>query len=141
MERSPGPRYEVFTAVVLAQAYGQSDRPERGLEVLASLDAMPDVRFYAAEVDRVRGELLLMRSPAATAEAHACLQRSLDLAALRQEKALELRAAVSLARALARGPRHREVRARLAAVYAGFTEGGDTADLRTARAQLEELDS
>jgi len=52
---------------------------------------------------------------------------------------LELRAAMSLARLLRTQERADEARALLTPLYAWFTEGFDTSDLREAKALLEEL--
>jgi predicted ATPase len=54
-------------------------------------------------------------------------------------KSLELRAARGLARLWGEQGRRAEARDLLAAVYGGFTEGFDTADLKEAKALLEEL--
>ena len=51
----------------------------------------------------------------------------------------ELRATVGLARLLAKQGRRDEARAMLAEIYGWFTEGFDTADLKDARALLDEL--
>jgi predicted ATPase len=52
---------------------------------------------------------------------------------------LELRATMSLARLLRDSDRRDEARAILAEIYGWFTEGFDTADLKDAKALLEEL--
>jgi class 3 adenylate cyclase/DNA-binding winged helix-turn-helix (wHTH) protein len=54
-------------------------------------------------------------------------------------KLLELRSATSLARLLAKQGKRNEARALLAEIYNWFTEGFDTADLKDAKALLEEL--
>jgi predicted ATPase len=54
-------------------------------------------------------------------------------------KAWELRATTSLARLLAQQSRRGEARAMLAEIYGWFTEGFDTADLKDAKALLDEL--
>ena len=54
-------------------------------------------------------------------------------------KAWELRTTVSLAHLLANQGRPDEARTMLAEIYNWFTEGFDTADLKDARALLEEL--
>ena len=54
-------------------------------------------------------------------------------------KLVELRATTSLARLLARHDRTDEARARLAPLYATFTEGFDVPDLQDAKALLDEL--
>jgi hypothetical protein len=51
----------------------------------------------------------------------------------------ELRATTSIARLLAKQGKREEARASLADIYGWFTEGFDTADLKDARAQLDEL--
>jgi len=56
-----------------------------------------------------------------------------------QAKALELRATMSLARSLTKEGRRNEARTVLAAIYNWFTEGFDTADLKDAKALLDEL--
>jgi predicted ATPase len=54
-------------------------------------------------------------------------------------KAWELRATMSVARLLAKQGRRDEARAMLAEIYDWFTEGFDTADLKDAKALLDEL--
>jgi predicted ATPase len=54
-------------------------------------------------------------------------------------KAWELRATMSLADMLAKRGRRDEARAMLAEIYGLFTEGFDTADLKDAKALLDEL--
>jgi predicted ATPase len=56
-----------------------------------------------------------------------------------QAKALELRAAMSLARLWQRQGKRDAARQLLAPIYGWFTEGFDTADLQEAKALLEEL--
>ena len=54
-------------------------------------------------------------------------------------KSWELGATTSLARLLRDTDRRQEARAMLAEIYNWFTEGFDTADLKEAKALLEEL--
>jgi predicted ATPase len=56
-----------------------------------------------------------------------------------QAKALELRAAMSLARLWQRQGKQAEARELLALIYGWFTEDFDSADLQEAHALLEEL--
>jgi predicted ATPase len=58
-----------------------------------------------------------------------------------QAKTYELRATTSLARLLRDTNRRDEARGMLAEIYNWFTEGLDTADLKDAKALLEELKS
>ena len=72
-------------------------------------------------------------------EAEICFRQALVIARRQQAKSLELRAATSLARLLAKQNHREEARATLADIYNWFTEGFDTADLKEAKALLEEL--
>jgi predicted ATPase len=74
-----------------------------------------------------------------TAEAQNCFQRAIEIARNQSAKSLELRATMSLARLLAKRGRRDEARAMLAEIYGWFTEGFDTADLKDAKALLDEL--
>jgi predicted ATPase len=72
-------------------------------------------------------------------QAEQCLRHAIAIAAEQAAKSWELRAATSLARSLHDTGRSDEARAMLAEIYHWFTEGFDTADLKDARALLEEL--
>jgi predicted ATPase len=67
------------------------------------------------------------------------LQQALTIACHQQAKSPELRAALSLARLWQQQGKRAEAHALLAPVYGWFTEGFDTADLREAKAFLDEL--
>jgi predicted ATPase len=73
------------------------------------------------------------------AEAENSFRTSIEIARRQSAKSLELRATTSLARLLAKQGRRDEARAMLAEIYGWFTEGFDTADLKDAKALLEEL--
>ncbi len=73
------------------------------------------------------------------AEAEACFHRALEVARQQSAKAFELRAATSLARLWAEQGKRAEAHDLLAPVYGWFTEGFDTADLKDAKALLDEL--
>jgi predicted ATPase len=71
--------------------------------------------------------------------AEACFRRAIDVARGQGAKSSELRAATSLARLLADQGQRRQAQDRLAPIYGWFTEGFDTADLKDAKALLDEL--
>jgi predicted ATPase len=98
-------------------------------EVLATV-AKSRVRWWEAELCRLRGELLLQQTVAQPEEAEVCFQQALAVTCRQQAKSLELRAAISLARLGQRQGKHAEALDLLAPIYAWFTEGFDTADLR-----------
>jgi predicted ATPase len=94
-------------------------------------------RWWEAEVVRLTGVLLLSQQK--IAECEICFQEALALARRQQAKSLELRAASSLARLWGEQGRRTEARDLLAPVYGWFTEGFDTADLKDAKALLDQL--
>jgi class 3 adenylate cyclase/predicted ATPase len=96
-------------------------------------------RFYEAEVNRVRGEVLLAQSPGNAAEAEAAFSQALAVAARQSCQPLKLRAATSLARLWAKNGRRDEARDLLAPVYGAFSEGFEQPDLLAAKALLAEL--
>jgi class 3 adenylate cyclase/tetratricopeptide (TPR) repeat protein len=95
--------------------------------------------LHEPELQRLKGEAILIRDSSATAEAEACFRKAIEIAKGQSAKWRELRAAVSLARLLSDTNRRDEARTMLAEIYNWFTEGFDTADLKDAKALLEEL--
>jgi predicted ATPase len=73
------------------------------------------------------------------AGAQNCFQHAIDTARTQSARTFELRATTSLARLLAKQNRRDEARSMLAEIYGWFTEGFDTADLKDAKALLDEL--
>jgi predicted ATPase len=96
-------------------------------------------RYYEAELLRHRGELLLAGAQPDLATAEWCLAEALETARDQQARMWELRAVMSRARLLRGQGRGAEAHDLLAPVYGWFTEGFDTADLKDAKALLDEL--
>jgi len=97
-------------------------------------------RFYEAEIWRIKGELLLKAAASnAQAEAESCYCRAIDIARQQSAKSWELRAATSLARLWQQQGKIAEARQHLEQVYDWFTEGFATADLKDAKALLDDL--
>jgi class 3 adenylate cyclase/predicted ATPase len=94
-------------------------------------------RWFAAELNRHKGQLLLRQGHAEAAEE--LYRKALSIAEEQGAKLWELRATVSLARLRRDQGRRGEARDLLAPVYGWFTEGFDTADLKEAKALLDEL--
>ncbi len=88
---------------------------------------------------RLKGDLLLQQSADSAAEAESCFYQSLSVARSQHAKSLELRATTSLARLWQSQAKRQDATDLLAPVYEWFTEGFDTADLKDAKALLEEL--
>ncbi len=92
-----------------------------------------------AELHRLQGEATLMRDSSAAAAAEECFRKAIEIARGQSAKWWELRATTSLARLLRDTNRRDEARTMLADIYNWFTEGFDTADLKDAKALLDEL--
>jgi len=102
-----------------------------------ALGTNPMERAAAGDALRIRGQLRINVGQTESAEAgfRESIARSQNIGA----KSLELRATADLARLLRNTNRRNEPRSILAAISNWFTEGFDTADLKNAKALLEEL--
>jgi predicted ATPase len=103
---------------------------------------------WQAEVSRLKGALLLAQEcqranvkgqMSKVEEAEACFQQAIAVAQQQRAKSWELRAATSLAWLWHSQGKTAAARDLLAPVYEWFTEGFDTADLKDAKALLDEL--
>jgi len=94
-------------------------------------------RWFAAELNRQNGRLLLQRGE--TAAAPELFRIALDIARQQKAELWELRAAATLARLRRDQGRRTEARDLLAPVYGWFTEGLGTPDLKQAKVVLDEL--
>jgi predicted ATPase len=81
----------------------------------------------------------LLAGAGTVSEAETAMQQAIDVARRQNAKSWELRAATSLARLRQQQGRPQEAAALLAPIYAWFTEGFDTADLKEAKALLDTL--
>jgi predicted ATPase/DNA-binding winged helix-turn-helix (wHTH) protein len=144
-----GPEFAFFLRIatfvdVRAEALACAGEIDDALEVLAetteSVERAGEL-WIVPEFLRRKGELLLARrapGEATVAEDH--FRQALDSARRQSALSWELRAATSLARLWCGQNRRAEAVALLQPVYDRFTEGFDTADLKTAKALLDELD-
>jgi class 3 adenylate cyclase/predicted ATPase len=134
---------------LLAEAHQTVDQPKEGLKLLAEARAAADKTgegFWDAEMHRLHGELSLQVAAMETGTGEErrvvpeeSFLKAIEIARRQQAKSLELRAVMSLSRLWQRQGRKDESRQMLAAIYAWFTEGHDTPDLREAKALLAEL--
>jgi len=138
---------------LLAEALGNARQHEEGLRLLEDALAVAHrngEQYYQAELYRLKGELLLMRSagvsraavggktvveaaPSAVAHAEGCFSQSIQIAQRQKAKSLELRAVMSMARLYQNQGKQQEARGLLAQIYDRFTEGFDTMDLHEAK--------
>jgi predicted ATPase len=146
---------------LLAEVLAAAGEVEEALRVSEEALATAQVTgegYYMAEAYRVKGEVLLLQAahrgrsraagggktslrpePSVAAQAETCFRQSIQIARQQNAKSWELRAAMSMARLFRGQDKAREARDLLARIYGGFTEGFETADLRDARALLDEL--
>jgi predicted ATPase len=97
-------------------------------------------RIFEAELYRLKARALLVHgAPEARIEAQSLLDQALTTARSQRAKALELRATKDLAALWIDQGRRQEALDFLAPIYAWFTEGFDTQDLKVAKALLDQL--
>jgi predicted ATPase len=144
---------------LLAEALGKARQLDEGLRVLGEALELVDrngERCYLAELYRIKGELLLIQvadrglsraatggkaadgSERAEVAAEECFDQSIKIARQQKGRSWELRAAMSLARLYRKQGKQEQARLLLAQIYATFTEGLDTKDLREAKALLDD---
>jgi class 3 adenylate cyclase/tetratricopeptide (TPR) repeat protein len=104
-----------------------------------ALQTNPEEIVFQPSILTCRGDLRLKTGQSELAEAD--FREATTLAQKMQAKNFELRATTSLARLLRDTNRRVEAHAMLAEIYNWFTEGFDTADLKDAKALLEELNN
>jgi predicted protein tyrosine phosphatase len=125
---------------LLSEAQGRADRLGEAMLTIGKI--LPAARKSAIELQSAlwrRGEVHLLCGE--DVEAEQDFREALVVAQRIGSKAYELRATTSLARLLAKQGRRDEARTMLADAYEWFTEGFDTADLKDAKALLDELKS
>jgi predicted ATPase len=127
----------------LATIQAESGEPEIALSTLdEALEQTNDVtgRAWEAELFRLRGDVRLAVRPDAAGEAEQDYVNAIMVARKQGARSLELRAATSLARLLRAQGRNDGARGQLAPVFDWFTEGFGTADLKEAKALLDDLE-
>jgi predicted ATPase/DNA-binding winged helix-turn-helix (wHTH) protein len=125
---------------ILAECFTADGRLEEAQAAIEEADALlvdtAELR-WKAEVHRAHGEVLLARAPEDSAAAESLLTQALTTARAQNARALELRAAMSLARMWIRAGRDTSAREVLQPITGTFHEGHATADFRNATALLE----
>jgi class 3 adenylate cyclase/predicted ATPase len=123
---------------MLAQAYGRAGRIEEALRTVDRAFAVAEqqgIVFWNPELHRRRGELL--RAIGERDGAEAAFEEALACAGTFEARALELRAALSLARLHAAHDGPSTARTIVRRLYESYTEGFDTPDLTEARQLLD----
>jgi class 3 adenylate cyclase/predicted ATPase len=125
-----------------AEALGEAGAAGEALEVMDKLLAKMESHgmcWYEAEAHRVRAETLLRLDADNLDEAVIALERSLAISRRQQAKALELRAATSLARLCADQGRETDAKDLLVPILGAFQPGTESLDLKAAERLLEGL--
>ena len=128
-------------AALLAETLTEAGRLEESMQVIdgaLKFAARTGDRHYEPELHRLRGELLLKRQGDPVA-AENCFRQTIGLARAQDAKGWELRGAMSLAQLLAARGDPGGAAEVLSPVYAWFTEGLDTRDLRRASELLNQM--
>src|SRR6516165_10081872 len=118
---------------------GQFDAARRCIGEAMTVVETTKETWYAAEVNRIAGEIALLSPEPDVAKAEAYFERALAVARAQQAKSWELRAAMSIARLWCDQDKRNQARDLLAPLYGWFTEGFDTRDLKEAKVLLDEL--
>ena len=124
-----------------ATAYLEAGRTDEGLAIVEGTIekcVAGGVRIYEADLHRLKGEFLLAAGAQMT-DAEDSFRKAITIAQRQQAKSWELRATLSLTRLLMKQNRRDEARRTLTDIYNWFTEGFDTADIKEAKALLNEL--
>ena len=141
--RAPGDRFFLpYFLAIAAEVCSELKSVDEAIELVTeALDLVQRTgeRWYEAELHRLGGELSLLRDSSSASAAERSFRTAIEVARKQEAKSLELRATMSLARLLAKQGTRYEARAMLTDIYNWFTEGFDTADLKDAKALLEEL--
>jgi predicted ATPase/DNA-binding winged helix-turn-helix (wHTH) protein len=132
-----------FFALPMAEALGRAGQIADGLAAIKEAivrSERSEERWATAELLRIKGQLLLLEgAPNAAAAAEDYFRQALDCARRQDALSWELRAATSLARLLSEPGGSVDATALLQPVYDQFTEGFATADLKAAKALLDDL--
>ena len=134
---------QFYERYLMVKALATIGRSTEGLAVvaesLAILEERSEESNFKADMHHLKGDLLILRDSSAAAEAEVSYRRAIEIASGNSDKSTELVTATSLARLLAGQGKRDDARTMLAEIYNWFTEGFDTADLKDAKALLDEL--
>jgi predicted ATPase len=140
--RSPVGLRKAYYAALLVEAHLRRGDVESGLaQIEESLTRVDDIgdHHWRPELLRLRGELLSLAPSGDQEPAKKAFQEALACAREQKCRLLELRAALSLGRLWTIRGGSQQAQELLAPIYAEYTEGFDTADLKDAKAFLEEI--
>ncbi|MCP8690317.1 adenylate/guanylate cyclase domain-containing protein [Marinobacterium sedimentorum] len=126
---------------LLLEVLVRAGKVDEGRALLAEAGAALDAtagHIYEAEVFRLEGELILEQK-GGWAAAQKCFEKAVEISRSQGARSLELRATLSMARLLREQGRMDLAVQQLAPLLRRFSEGRETADLRTAALMLGNL--
>jgi predicted ATPase len=136
--------FQPFSGTLLAEVEAEGGGVEAGLKLLnAALTSIEHTgeRWFEAEVNRVRGELLLRLEQPDDNGAEDAYKRAIEIARNQLARTFELRAALSLSKLYHRIGRTENVRDLLEPALVGFNAGPEFPEVAAAKQLLAELHS
>jgi tetratricopeptide (TPR) repeat protein len=130
----------VFLALALSKV-GQLDESLARIDEALTLAKMAPKFGDLPLLYLIKGQLLSMKSPSGLRKAKQVYSMAIEISREQKAKSDELSATIQLARGLAQQGRRVQARSMLKRIYDWFTEGFDTADLKDAKALLDQLEA
>jgi class 3 adenylate cyclase/tetratricopeptide (TPR) repeat protein len=134
--------FDGLLKIALAEAEAGVGDPDRAVDILDEALAICDrtgYRAFEAELNRVRGEILLKRDPANPTPAEQALQTAIAVAKQQATRSFELRAALSLAKLYQSTSRPVDALAVLAPALEGFAPTPEMPEIAEALSLLAAL--
>ena len=140
-QRRAGPsNNRILLITTFAQCLHQVGDIEAGLAAVHrgfDVAEVGEVQYMRAELLRLEGEFSLASGPAGMATAELLFRNAIDVARLQGGRSLQLRATLSLGRLWSANGRREDALALLRPIYASFTGGFDTPNLKEAKSALD----
>jgi predicted ATPase len=135
--------WQPFYLTLLAEAETGVACPDSGLATMnAQLAAIERTgeRWFAAEMHRVHGDLLLKRCPPDTTTAEIAFRRAIEIARTQRTRTFELRTTLALAKLYQATGRGKAAQELLVPTVVGFTEGPELPEVAEANRLLASLE-
>ena len=142
LKRSGAVRLEPLVVGLYAEANSLAGRHDDALHAIEqAFDSLARTQDMAWKADlyRIRADVLKRAGSSTTSKVRADLEEAVRVARQQHSKTLELRAALGRARLLLDEADNEGAYRLIEPLYAGFTEGFDTPDVKQASALLAEL--
>jgi tetratricopeptide (TPR) repeat protein len=124
---------------LLSELYIRSHRFSDADQALARAGSPNGPSTWDAEIERLRGDIMLLQSQPNLDEVEAAYRSSLAIASRQSARSLMLKAGLSLSRLLQRADRPYEAREILERCLAQLPDGLESPEVRSAKATIKEL--